>query len=826
MATILSEEDQERYLDRGLKKIKAQSFHIHTAIEKNNLRQCLKETYSMLNELRTSYLTPKNYYHLFTAAFDEMQLVINFFQEEITRGRKVRDVYDSVQQAINLIPRMYLMIAAGALVMENEPKSSGEIIFDLLGMVKGVQNPIRGLFVRYFLLKIIKDKLPDKDNVYLKEGGNFDDTLKFIIQNMDEMNRLWIRLSTDVLGSEKILRDKERNELKILVGESINRLSSLDGLTLELYEKDVLPKLIQIILESNDPLSQQYLMECIIHAFSDSYNIKCIELILDTTSRLTPGVDIKGLFINLMEKLAKFITDNSGEDISEEDKKLIQNAQNVYPILLQYFDRLQKETIMLGENMDVIKLLDLNISFMKFSIKCKDTDVLGNINHILTSTLNCLRQTRKLTNEGIKKLCKLLQVPLESEFSFFDMTDFDGLMTFLDYNTRKNLGLKMIESLYRGNSKEKLDTLEKMQKLLSLIRPLISDQEGFEEDDYTLESDQNEVSKMIFSVNSENPEVIYEIYGELKNVFIEGGVKRRKITLPSLANCIISFCHKISLAYDAKNNVVSEEVKKNAYAMESINSIDISKIDNDETFYKLMLNIFKLLNETISIVAEDNPENAFKLYLASASQVNSILSDRNNFEEACASFMNAAMNIYQEGKYDQNIKYNLLSQTVGYLLSFTILGHENVENIIKILAESGAKMMKRGDQFNSMLNIAEIYFSVLKDGNKVNEFIGKARKYADFAMTNPQNVVLFVELLNKFLYFVEKGDEVISIKQEQIDDIIELISNHIQTIKNEVSVDSSFLPAIEKYFENTLDIIRKRKTADGHKEIYDSLLNN
>ena len=51
MATILSEEDQERYLDRGLKKIKAQSFHIHTAIEKNNLRQCLKETYSMLNEL-------------------------------------------------------------------------------------------------------------------------------------------------------------------------------------------------------------------------------------------------------------------------------------------------------------------------------------------------------------------------------------------------------------------------------------------------------------------------------------------------------------------------------------------------------------------------------------------------------------------------------------------------------------------------------------------------------------------------------------------------------------------------------------------------------
>ena len=828
MTVMLSEEDQERYLDRGLKKIKAQSFHIHTAIEKNNLRQCLKETYSMLSELRTSALTPKNYYHLFTTIFDEMQIVENFFSEEISRGRKVRDLYDSVQQAVYLIPRLYLMITAGSLVMENEPKSSSEIIFDLLGMVKGVQNPIRGLFVRYYLLKRIKDKLPDKDNVYLKEGGNFDDTLRFIIQNMDEMNRLWIRLGSDVLGNEKILRDKERVELKILVGESINRLSSLDGLTLELYEKEVLPKLIQIIIESNDILSQQYLMECIIHAFSDSYNIKCIELILNTLSRLSPGVDIKGLFISLMEKLAKFITDNSGEDATEEDKKLVSNATSVYPVLAQYFDRLQKETLMLGDNMDILKLLDLNTSFMKFSIKCTDNDVLASINHILTSTLGCLRQlTRRLSNDGIKKLSRLLAVPLESDHSLFEMTDFDGLILFLDYNMRKNLGLKIVHSLYKSNSKEKLDSVEKIQKLLKLIRPLIADvEDAQEEDNYTFESEQNEVSKMIFVVNSQDPEVIYEIYGELKNVFVEGGVNRRKMTLPPLANCIIAFCHKLSLAYDNKNGLISEEIKKSSYVTENINSIDISKIDSDETFYKLMLNVYKLLNEVITLVSQDNPEDALKLYLASASQVNSIQSDRNNFEEACASFMNAAMNIYQEGKYDQNLKFSLLSQIVGYILSFTILGNENVENIIKILMESGTKMVKRGDQFNSMLSIGEIYYLVIKDGNKVNEYITKARKYADFAMTNPQNLILFVELLNKFLYYVENGDELITIKPEQIDEIIELIRNHIQTIKNEVSVDSSFLPNIEKYFDNTIEIIKKRKNEENHKPIYDSILNN
>ena len=72
-----------------------------------------------------------------------------------------------------------------------------------------------------------------------------------------------------------------------------------------------------------------------------------------------------------------------------------------------------------------------------------------------------------------------------------------------------------------------------------------------------------------------------------------------------------------------------------------------------------------------------------KLYLLRASQVNSIQSNRQNLEEACASFLNSVINIYQEGKYDQNNKYNLHTLICGYLLKFTILSKENLENIIK-----------------------------------------------------------------------------------------------------------------------------------------------
>ena len=827
MTLILPEEEQEKYLDKGLKIIKAQTYHIHTNIEKNDLRHCLRETYIMLAELKTNKLTPKSYYHLFTTIFDEMLLVEDFFKEEIKRGRKVQDLYDVVQEAKYLIPRLYLMISAGSLVIENEPKSCEEIINDLLGMIKGVQSPIRGLFTRYFFLKRIKDKLPDKGNKYLEEGGKFEDTLKVLIQNFEEMNRLWIRISSEVSEHEKNLREKERVELKILVGESINRLSSLDGLTIDIYEKEVLPKLIQIILESNDVMSQQYLMECIIHAFSDSYNIKCIELILNTLSRLLNGVDIKGLFISLMEKLAKFITDNSGNE-TEENKILVKSAVAVYPILIQYFDRLQKETFMLGSQMNINKLLDLNTSFLKFAIKCEENDVLASINHILSMTLQCLKQyNRLLNNDAIKKLNKLLEVPLSSNHSLFEMTDFDGLVSFLDFASRKNLSLNIINSLCKSKTKEKLDSVEKMQKLLKLIKPLISDSEdAIEEDNYTFENQQSEVCKIIYIVNSKDPEIIYQMYNQLKLVFIEGGQRRQKITLPALANYIILFCHKLSMGYDDKSGLISEKLKKNYFVKEAINAFDISKIENDEAFYKLLIEIYKLLNEILTLIKENYPETALKLYLLSASQVNSIQSNRQNLEEACASFLNSVINIYQEGKYDQNNKYNLHTLICGYLLKFTILSKKNLENIIKTLTESSGKMAKRGEQFHSMMNIGHIYFNLFKDGKQVLQCFKKARKFADYAMTIPQNLVLFVDLLNKYLYYAENGSDIVEIDAETVDDIIELIKNQIDTIKNENTDGAKFLTDIETYFNSTIKLIQQKKKKKNHKPIYDALMNN
>ena len=153
---------------------------------------------------------------------------------------------------------------------------------------------------------MMKDILPDKGNEYEGEGGDVNDSIDFILQNMSEMNRLWVRLQHLSGSKDRDQRESERNELRVTVGENIIRLSSLEGVTYDIYKQIVLPRILEIVVACKDTLAQQYLMECVIQAFPDEYHLQTLEQLLDTTSNLNIDVDIKNIFISLMEKLSKF----------------------------------------------------------------------------------------------------------------------------------------------------------------------------------------------------------------------------------------------------------------------------------------------------------------------------------------------------------------------------------------------------------------------------------------------------------------------------------------------------------------------------------------
>lgn len=85
------------------------------------MREALKHSAAMLGELRTSLLSPQKYYALYMKTFDELRHLEAFFAEENKRGRSNAELYELVQHAGNILPRMCARAAVPASVPRLAP---------------------------------------------------------------------------------------------------------------------------------------------------------------------------------------------------------------------------------------------------------------------------------------------------------------------------------------------------------------------------------------------------------------------------------------------------------------------------------------------------------------------------------------------------------------------------------------------------------------------------------------------------------------------------------------------------------------------------------
>ena len=77
------------------------------------------------------------------------------------KGVKCEDLYEVVQYVSTIIPRLYLLITVGTVYIKINEYSRKIILRDLVEMCRGVQHPLRGLFLRNYLLQCTKNLLPD-----------------------------------------------------------------------------------------------------------------------------------------------------------------------------------------------------------------------------------------------------------------------------------------------------------------------------------------------------------------------------------------------------------------------------------------------------------------------------------------------------------------------------------------------------------------------------------------------------------------------------------------------------------------------------------------
>lgn len=135
------------------------------------------------------------------------------------------------------------------------------------------------------------------------------------------MNKLWVRLQHQGHSREREKREMERRDLRILVGTNLVRLSQLDGVDLDMYRKIILPSVLEQVVNCRDVIAQEYLMEVVIQVFTDDFHLHTLTPFLGACAQLHPRVNIKGIVIALIDRLAAYAVREAESEDPEEKRR-------------------------------------------------------------------------------------------------------------------------------------------------------------------------------------------------------------------------------------------------------------------------------------------------------------------------------------------------------------------------------------------------------------------------------------------------------------------------------------------------------------------------
>ncbi|KAF2747387.1 vacuolar protein sorting-associated protein 35 [Sporormia fimetaria CBS 119925] len=862
MASPTPVEDQARLLEDALGVVRQQTMLMRRCLETpGKLMDALKCSSTLVSELRTSSLGPKQYYELYMAVFDALRHLAIYLRENHPVNH-LADLYELVQYAGNIIPRLYLMITVGTVYMAIEDAPVKEIMKDMMEMSRGVQHPIRGLFLRYYLAGQARDHLPTGDG----DGpeGNLQDSINFILTNFVEMNKLWVRLQHQGHSREREQRMKERQELQLLVGSNLVRLSQL--VDLESYKK-ILNAVLEQIVHCRDVLAQEYLLEVITQVFPDEFHLHTLDQFLSATARLNPQVNVKAIVVGLMDRLSAYSQRESTTDTPEQRQKIEEESVTKLMEQLRLNQEKKKSTPATQENGDVsdgaqpdateaatedsstpkdkpeeaqepktpeevelqrgiptnIKLFEIFheqvanlVSMQRLNIQ----DTIGLLaslaNLALTiypERLDYVDQVLEFANKKVaqyansadlhsqatqSQILSLLLSPIKTYLSLFTalaLPNFIPLLHSQPYPTRRAVAGEVARSLLRNQTS--ITSVENLESVLEILKVLI--REGIQqatgypggpiqrkamETEETIE-EQGWLARIVHLLRGDDNDTQFKLLQTTRKAFAEGN-ERVKFTTPALITASL----KLARRYKAR-----EHFEDNWSSQSS-------------ALYKFMHSAISTLYARVTTSAD----LCLRLFVGCGQ-----VADQTGFEEVAYEFFAQAFTIYEESISDSRAQFQAVCVIASALHTTRNFGKENYDTLITKCALHGSKLLKKPDQCRAVYLASHLWWAteiraleeddpknLYRDGKRVLECLQRALRVADACMDAAVSVELFVEILNRYVYYFDQENDAVTTKY--LNGLIELIHSNLSSNENASSMENP-----KQHFQRTLDYIASRE---------------
>ncbi|KXS97703.1 hypothetical protein AC579_4480 [Pseudocercospora musae] len=874
MASPPPVEDQARLLEDALTVVRQQTIMMRRCLETpGKLMDALKCSSTLVSELRTSSLGPKQYYELYMSVFDALRHLSVYLRDSHPTNH-LADLYELVQYAGNIVPRLYLMITVGTVYMGIEDAPVKEIMKDMMEMSRGVQHPVRGLFLRYYLSGQARDHLPQGSG----DGpeGNLQDSISFVLTNFVEMNKLWVRLQHQGHSREREQRTKERQELQLLVGSNLVRLSQL--VDLEAYKNGILQPLLEQVVQCRDVLAQEYLLEVVTQVFPDEFHLHTLDQLLAATARLNPHVNVKAIVIGLMDRLSAYAQRESKEQTPEERKKVedesvlalfeklkvskeqaaeqpaakpAENGEAVHedstasptspteplktdsptesaaktedsepqtnggekhkgiPANVKLFEIFYEQVVHLVsiQRLPIQDITALLVSLVNLalSIYPERLDYVDQVLHYGTKEVSRFTNSADLHSQASQSaLLGLLHAPVKAYCSLFTalaLPNFIPLFQVQPYPTRRAVAGEVARSILRNETK--ITTEANLDGVLSILSVLI--REGMQspsgypggpvrrnavETEETVE-EQGWLARIVHLIKGEDNVTQFKLLQKARTAFQEGN-ERTKYTTPA----IITQALKLARSFKRREHLSNDD-----YPVQS------------SALYKFTHTTLSSLYTRVS--APGVPDLVLRLFV-SCGQVASQCEN----EDVAYEFFAQAFTVYEESISDSRSQFQAICIIAGALCGCSErFSRENYDTLITKAALHGSKLLKKPDQCRAVYLASHLWWAVesaeteqkpeggkeaYRDGKRVLECLQRALRVADACMDTAVSVELFVEILNRYVYYFDQENDAVTTKY--LNGLIELIHSNLNTTEH-----ASGLESPRKHFQRTLEYIQSRE---------------